>query len=122
MRAPDLLPSEACAHSRSAADLLCYAGLRIADHFGNFYQRNVTDLEFGTMDADKAVAALVKHESKLDDKKDAYFQCAVLYTSSTGERRVRLHNIAVPVTQVMSNVFRYADMDTTITYCAKDGE
>ena len=82
----------------------------------------MTDLEFGTMDADKAVAALIKHDGKLDDKRDAYFQCAVLYTSATGERRVRLHNIAVPVTQVMANVFRYADMDTTLTYCAKEGE
>ena len=82
----------------------------------------MTDLEFGTLDADKAVAALIKHDGKLDDKRDAYFQCAVLYTSATGERRVRLHNIAVPVTQVMANVFRYADMDTTITYCAKEGK
>jgi protein transport protein SEC24 len=99
-----------------------YKGLRIAEHFGNFYQRNVTDLEFGTVDADKAIAALVKHESKLDDKKDAHFQCAVLYTSATGERRVRLHNVAVPVTQVMSNVFRFADMDATIAYCTKEGQ
>ena len=82
----------------------------------------MTDLEFGTMDADKAVAALVKHESKLDDKRDAYFQCAVLYTSATGERRVRLHNIALPVTQVMANVFRFADMDATMAYCSKEGE
>lgn len=82
----------------------------------------MTDLEFGSMDADKAVAALVKHESKLDDKRDAHFQSAVLYTSSTGQRRVRLHNVAVPVTQVMSNVFRFADMDATITYCTKEGK
>lgn len=82
----------------------------------------MTDLEFGTMDTDKAVAALVKHESKLDDKRDAHFQCAVLYTSETGQRRVRLHNIAVPVTQVMSNVFRFADMDATMAYCTKEGK
>lgn len=95
-------------------------GLRVSEHYGNFYQRNVTDLEFGTMDADKAVTALLKHESKLDDKRDAYFQCAVLYTSSDGHRKVRLHNIAVPVTQIMANVFRYADMDATMTHCAKE--
>jgi len=97
-------------------------GLRIADHLGNFFQRNVTDLEFGALDADKGVAALIKHEGKLDDKRDAYFQCAVLYTSSAGERRVRLHNLAVPVSQVLGNVFRFADMDATMTYCAKEGE
>ena len=97
-----------------------FTGLRISDHFGNFFQRNITDLEFGTLDADKAIAARIKHESKLDEKTDAYFQCAALYTSSTGQRRVRVHNIAVPVTSLVNNVFRYADMDTTIAVIAKE--
>lgn len=95
-------------------------GLRIADHFGNFFQRNVTDLEFGTIDSDKAIAAKIKHEAKLDEKSDAHFQCAVLYTSAAGQRRVRVHNLSVPVTSLLANVFRFADMDTTITYIAKD--
>ncbi|GAA5904381.1 uncharacterized protein JCM6883_006470 [Sporobolomyces salmoneus] len=98
----------------------CSNGLRISDHFGNFFQRNITDLEFGTLDADKAIAARIKHESKLDEKSDAYFQCAALYTSATGQRRVRVHNIAVPVTSLVNNVFRYADMDTTIALIAKE--
>lgn len=97
------------------------AGLRISDHFGNFFQRNVTDLEFGTLDADKAIAARIKHEAKLDEKTDAYFQCAALYTSASGERRVRVHNLAVPVSSVISNVFRAADLDTTIAHITKDG-
>lgn len=98
------------------------AGLRIADHFGNFSQRNATDLEFGIIDADKAVAARIKHEGKLDEKVDAHFQCAVLYTSAAGQRRVRVHNLAVPVTSLLANVFRFADMDTTLAYIAKDCE
>ncbi|GAA6041073.1 hypothetical protein JCM8097_004706 [Rhodosporidiobolus ruineniae] len=98
----------------------CSNGLRISDHFGNFFQRNVTDLEFGTLDADKAIAARIKHEGKLDEKADAHFQCAALYTSATGERRVRVHNLAVPVSSVISNVFRAADLDTTITQITKD--
>ncbi|GAA5924616.1 hypothetical protein JCM3775_005423 [Rhodotorula graminis] len=98
----------------------CSNGLRIADHFGNFFQRNVTDLEFGTLDADKAIAAKLKHEGKLDDKVDAYFQCASLYTSATGERRVRVHNLAVPVSSLISSVFRAADMDTTIAFFTKE--
>lgn len=98
----------------------CSNGLRVADHFGNFFQRNVTDLEFGTIDADKAVGAKIKHEGKLDEKNDAHFQCAVLYTSAAGERRVRVHNLAVPVTSLLANVFRFADMDTTLAYIAKE--
>ncbi|KAI5477132.1 protein transport protein SEC24 [Pseudohyphozyma bogoriensis] len=98
----------------------CSNGLRVADHFGNFFQRNVTDLEFGTLDSDKAIAARIKHEGKLDEKVDAHFQCAVLYTSASGQRRVRVHNLAVPTTTLLANVFRFADMDTTLAYIAKD--
>ncbi|KAK4048375.1 COPII coat Sec23p-Sfb3p heterodimer component [Microbotryomycetes sp. JL221] len=98
----------------------CSNGLRVAEHYGNFFQRNVTDLEFGMLDSDKAIGARLKHEGKLDDKSDAFFQCAVLYTSASGQRRVRVHNLAVPVTTLLANVFRYADMDTTIAHLAKE--
>ncbi|KAM0787449.1 hypothetical protein ACM66B_003529 [Microbotryomycetes sp. NB124-2] len=98
----------------------CSNGLRVQEHYGNFFQRNVTDLEFGMLDSDKAVGARLKHEGKLDDKTDAFFQCAVLYTSAGGQRRVRVHNLAVPVTTLLANVFRYADMDTTIAHLAKE--
>lgn len=98
----------------------CSNGLRVADHHGNFFQRNATDIELGTMDADKCLAALIKHEGKLDEKQEAYFQCAVLYTTADGERRVRCHNIAVPVTSLLGNVFRYADMDSTVAYYMKE--
>lgn len=71
------------------------------------------------MDADKAIAAVIKHEAKLDEKFEAQFQCALLYTSATGERRVRCHNIALSVTSAMGNVFRSADMDATIAVVTK---
>lgn len=98
----------------------CSNGLRVQDHFGNFFQRNMTDLEFGTMDADKAIAVLVKHEAKLSEKQDAYFQCAILYTSATGQRRVRCHNLALRVSDKLGDVFRVADMGATITMVAKE--
>lgn len=97
-------------------------GLRIADHFGNFFQRNVTDLEFGSIDSDKAIAARIKHEGKLDEKMDAHFQCAILYTSAEGYRRVRVHNLSVPVSSLLVDVFRLADLDTAIAYTAKECE
>lgn len=98
----------------------CSNGLHIADHFGNFFQRNVTDLEFGTLDADKAIAAVIKHEGKLVEGMDIYFQCAVLYTSATGQRRVRCHNLSAGVSSKLGDVFRVADMGATIAILAKE--
>jgi len=101
----------------------CSNGLRVADHIGHFYQRSLTDLEFGTIDDEKAFAAILKHEStRLDDRQPAYVQVAVLYTSSNGERRVRCLNLSFGATSMIGNVFRFADLDASVAVFMKDGE
>ncbi|CAG8583784.1 1871_t:CDS:10 [Diversispora eburnea] len=97
----------------------CSNGLKVTDHFGNFNMRNTTDLELAGIDSDKAFGALLKYDGKLDEKTDAYIQCALLYTTSSGQRRVRTHNLSVTVTQLLGNVFRHAEMDTTVNFLAK---
>jgi protein transport protein SEC24 len=100
----------------------CSNGLRVAEHIGNFYQRSLTDLEVGTIDDAKTIAAVLRHEARLDDRAPAYVQVAVLYTSSTGERRVRCLNMSFTVTSLIGNVFRFADLDGAVTLFMKEGE
>lgn len=95
-------------------------GLYIKDYLGNLSQHNVTDIESGTVDADKAFTCLIKHDGKLDEKQEAHFQCAMLYTTATGQRRVRSLNLAVPITNQLGNVFRYAHMDAVVGYYMKE--
>ncbi|KAF9142343.1 COPII coat Sec23p-Sfb3p heterodimer component [Mortierella sp. GBA39] len=97
----------------------CSTGLRITEHFGNFHMKNSTDLELAGIDSEKAFGVLVKHDGKLDEKVEASFQVALLYTTADGLRRVRVHNFSTPVTTLLGNVFRWADMDTTINFLAK---
>ncbi|KAI8911354.1 Sec23/Sec24 trunk domain-containing protein [Powellomyces hirtus] len=94
-------------------------GLKVTDHFGNFYMKNVTDVEMGGIDSTKAIGVGIKHDGKLDEKRESAFQAALLYTTATGERRIRVHNISVSNTSLLGNVFRYADMDTTACYLCK---
>ncbi|KAJ3013003.1 COPII coat Sec23p-Sfb3p heterodimer component [Thoreauomyces humboldtii] len=94
-------------------------GLKVTDHFGNFYMKNVTDVEIAGLDSSKAIGVGFKHDGKLDEKHESAFQAALLYTTSSGERRIRVHNISVPNTTLLGNVFRFADMDTTINYLSK---
>ncbi|KAF9114504.1 COPII coat Sec23p-Sfb3p heterodimer component [Mortierella sp. AM989] len=97
----------------------CSAGLRITEHLGNFHMKNSTDLELAGIDSEKAFGVLVKHDGRLDEKTEASFQIALLYTTADGLRRVRVHNFSTPVTTLLGNVFRWADMDTTINFLAK---
>lgn len=97
----------------------CSTGLRVAEHFGNFHMKNSTDLEIAGLDSEKAYGVLVKHDGRLDEKTEASFQVALLYTTADGRRRVRVHNFSTPVTTLLGNVFRWADMDTTINFLSK---
>jgi protein transport protein SEC24 len=97
-------------------------GLRVSEHFGNFYQRSLTDLEFGCIDSSKAFSAVVKHEGgRLDDRQRVYFQVATLYTAADGSRRVRCINLSLEATVLIGNVFKFADLDTSVTMFAKEG-
>ena len=101
----------------------CSNGLRVSDHIGNYYQRSMTDLEFGSIDDSKAFAAVLKHEgARLDDRQPAYVQVAALYTSSSGDRRVRCLNMSFAATSLIGNIFRFADLDSSVTVFIKDGE
>jgi protein transport protein SEC24 len=68
-------------------------------HYGSFLERTATDLECGTMDADKSILAVIEHQrgDALDERKPAFFQSAVLYTTKEGQRRVRTCNECRPV-------------------------
>ncbi|KAK8850698.1 hypothetical protein IAR55_004618 [Kwoniella newhampshirensis] len=92
----------------------CSNGLRVSDHIGNFYQRSMTDLEFGSLDDSKAFVAVLKHEGRLDDRQPAFVQVATLYTTSSGERRVRLLNMSFAVTSMIGNVFKFADQEASV--------
>jgi hypothetical protein len=51
-----------------------------------------------------------------------HIQCALLYTTVYGQRRIRVINISLPCTSMLSNLFRYADLETQFTYVVKQGK
>ena len=46
-------------------------------------------------------------------KRFLFVQSALLYSSSDGQRRIRCHNIAVPLTQNVSEAYNFLDINTT---------
>ena len=97
----------------------CSNGLKVSDYFGHFFMENSTDISMAGLDSQKSFAVCLRHESKLEEKSDSAIQVAMLYTTSEGERRIRVLNISVPNTNSLGNIFRYAEMETTMNYLAK---
>lgn len=81
-----------------------------------------TDMELSGIDQDKAIAAVLKHDNKLDVNRGISFQCALLYTTQSGQRRVRVHNLNLTVTNQIAEVFRAGDEDTALSILFRQGK
>jgi protein transport protein SEC24 len=109
----------------------CSNGLQVSSYHGNFVQHTFgADLEIGVMDADKALAVSFSYDGKLDSKLDAHFQSALLYTTASGQRRVRCSNIIASVSETSKEAgareagirecMKFVDQDAVIALLAKE--
>lgn len=106
---------------QSLMKVRCSNGLQISSYHGNFTQHTFgADLEYGVIDADKALAVLFSYDGKLDPKLDAHFQSALLYTTATGERRVRCSNIVASVSEGAMESMKVVDQDAVVSVIAKE--
>lgn len=98
----------------------CSNGLQVSGYFGNFLQHTFhPELELGSIDADKALAVMFSYDGKLDSKLDAHFQAALLYTTASGERRVRCINIVAAVCDGGMDIMKDIDQDAVVNIIAK---
>ncbi|XP_018080911.1 protein transport protein Sec24C isoform X2 [Xenopus laevis] len=94
-------------------------GIRATDFFGAFYMSNTTDVELAGLDCDKTITVEFKHDDKLNEETGALIQCAVLYTSCGGQRRLRVHNMALNCCTQLADLYRNCETDSLINYFAK---
>ncbi|GAP90833.1 putative Sec23 Sec24 trunk domain-containing protein [Rosellinia necatrix] len=99
----------------------CSNGLQISSYHGNFVQHTFgADLEIGVIDADKAIGVMFGYDGKLDPKLDAHFQSALLYTTASGQRRVRCCNVIASVSDNPRECMKFIDQDSVYTIIAKE--
>ena len=48
-------------------------------------------------------------------------QVAMLFTSMTGQRRLRIHNLSLNVCSQMADLFKNVELDTLVNYISKAG-
>lgn len=54
-------------------------GIRAVNYYGGFYMANTTDIEFGNIDCDKALAIEIKHDDKMKEDVPAYIQVSIVH-------------------------------------------
>ncbi|XP_050054355.1 protein transport protein Sec24D isoform X39 [Aphis gossypii] len=94
-------------------------GTRPTDFYGHFFMSNSTDVELAAIDCDKAIAIEVKHDDKLDEQDGVLVQTAMLYTSCSGQRRVRILNLSLRSSGQMGELYRSCDLDTIMNFFGK---
>lgn len=96
-------------------------GLQVAAYYGNFYHENLEDDPvFGNIDSHSTLGLLFQYDGKLEEKYNAHFQSALLYTSSDGQRRVRVSNLVARVTDQFRNVMNFVDLDAVMGIITRD--
>ncbi|XP_049355011.1 protein transport protein Sec24-like At4g32640 [Solanum verrucosum] len=90
----------------------CSQGLQVNEYSGNYCKRIPSDVDLPAIDCDKTIMVTLKHDDKLQDGSECSFQCALLYTTIDGQRRIRISTFSLPCTTMLSDLFRSADLDT----------
>ena len=60
-------------------------GLRPTGFYGSFFMSNTTDIELGNIDTDKAIAVEIKHDDKLREDENAFFQVSHWVVGGRGQ-------------------------------------
>ncbi|ELW62613.1 Protein transport protein Sec24D [Tupaia chinensis] len=94
-------------------------GFRATDFFGGIFMNNTTDVEMAAIDCDKAVTVEFKHDDKLGEDSGALIQCAVLYTTIGGQRRLRIHNLGLNCSSQLADLYKSCETDALINFFAK---
>lgn len=97
----------------------CGKGVRFTTYHGHFMLRSSDLLALPAVDCDKAFAMQLTLEDTLLTTQTVYFQVALLYTSSSGERRIRVLTTAVPVVSDLGEMYRNADTGAIISLMSR---
>ncbi|KAJ7727976.1 CPII coat sec24 protein [Mycena maculata] len=96
----------------------CSRGIHVKSMHGNFFLQSSDSVVLPAVPKDQSYAFEFQIEETLTEP-IAVFQSALLHTTSSGERRIRVLTLALPTTSVIAEVFASADARTIAALVAK---
>ncbi|XP_013184466.2 protein transport protein Sec24A [Amyelois transitella] len=97
----------------------CTRGISIHTFHGNFFVRSTDLLSLPNVSPDAGFGMQLSIDEALSDLQQVCFQAALLYTSSKGERRIRVHTLALPIASNLTDVLHAADQQCIIGLLSK---
>ena len=97
----------------------CTKGMRITNFHGNYFIRGTDLLALPNCNSDSVFGFHITHDEQNVPSNIITIQSALLYTSSTGQRRIRVLTQAVPVTSLMTDFIEGVDVDTVCNLIGK---
>ena len=94
-------------------------GIRISNFYGNHYIRGQDLLALPNCTSDSVFSLDFTYDEPVLTASAITVQAALLYTSSAGERRIRVHTMLIPVTQNMQDMHNSLDIDVAVNIMAK---
>ncbi|XP_018339375.1 PREDICTED: protein transport protein Sec24A isoform X2 [Trachymyrmex septentrionalis] len=99
--------------------LRCTRGLSIHAFHGSFFVRSTDLLCLPNINPDAGFGMQISIDENLSDVQSVCFQASLLYTSSKGERRIRVHTLCLPVVASLSDVLHSADQQCIVGLLSK---
>ena len=110
----------------SVVRVRCSKGLAISAYHGNFTLKGTDLITMPIVDGDKSIAVELRYEENATNVHTIshhIVQAALLYSTTFGERRIRVFTIIVPVTNIPMDLFQCANasaISSLLNKCALD--
>ena len=99
----------------------CSKGMRVSTFHGHLFVRANDLVVLPSVNQDSTYVAQLTMEDSVVTEEHVHVQCALLYTSPTSERRIRVHTMRIPVVTSVFAMFNHADAVGSVTTLAKLG-
>ena len=93
-------------------------GIRPTGFYGNYHMDNTIDVHLANINKDTSITFELKHDDKIDSNV-IHLQVATLFTAPSGQRRIRIHNLATNVAHKYADVFSHANNNVLMSYLLK---
>lgn len=80
---------------------------------------DMSEIRIPAVDCDKTLSVELRMTGDIPSGAACVLQCAMLFTNSSGERRLRIHTTCPPATASAATLFKYADVESLLAFLCK---